>query len=407
MTEAVYILGGWQSDFAEAAGSDLYVLLESAARGALEDARLEAADVEVAHVGNTGGELFCFQAHVGGMFAALAPLFSSMPSARHEAACASGSIAVLAAMADLESQRYGVALVLGVDILRNVPGPRAGELLAAHMWSDREGVGEAFPWPCQFGAVSTEYDRRYGVDHAHLERIGEINFANARRNPNAQTRNWDVAEDWFAADDEYNPIVHGLLRKHDCGRITDGSAGVVLASAPFARAYSSARGVDVESLPRIKGWGHRTAPMLLSTKLEMSRDEPYVFPHVRQTMLDAIARAGLSGPEALGAIELHDCFTFSEYLLIDHLGLTEPGKAWQLIEDGTIEFKGRFPVNPSGGLLGVGHPVGATGVRMLNDAARQVTDRAGEYQVDGLNDVMTFNVGGSFTTAASFVVGVG
>jgi acetyl-CoA C-acetyltransferase len=104
-------------------------------------------------------------------------------------------------------------------------------------------------------------------------------------------------------------------------------------------------------------------------------------------------------------METHDCFTPSEYLAIDHVGLTEPGKNWQAIEDGSLEIGGRLPVNPSGGLIGGGHPVGATGVRMLLDAAKQVTGTAGEYQVEGADTFMTLNIGGSTTTTVSFVVG--
>jgi acetyl-CoA C-acetyltransferase len=406
MSEPVFVLGGWQSDFADKAEAGLYPLIEAATLGALADAGIDPGDIDVAHVGNAGGEVFCAQAHLGGMVATVDPAFASMPAARHEAACASGSIAVLAAMADIESGRYDVALVVGVDILRNVPGIEAGKKLAIHLWADREAVGAEFPWPCQFGEVSTEYDRRYGVDHVHLERIARRAFTNARRNPLAQTRDWDVADEWFAPDDAKNPIVHGILRRHEFCRITDGSAAVVLASQRYARDYATRRGRDVALLPRIKGWGHRTAPMLLATKLERSKDERYVFPHVHQTALDALNRAKLSAPTALGAIELHDCTTIGEYVLLDHLGLSEPGKIWQLMDDGYFELDGTVPVNPSGGLIGAGHPIGATGVRMMNDAVKQVTRRAGETQIDGVNDVMTFNVGGSYTTVACFVVGI-
>ena len=107
------------------------------------------------------------------------------------------------------------------------------------------------------------------------------------------------------------------------------------------------------------------------------------------------------------AIETHDCFTPSEYVAIDHFGITSPGKSWQAIEDGTIERDGELPVNPSGGLIGGGHPVGATGVRMVVDAAKQVTGTAGDTQVEGARRVATLNIGGSTTTTVSFVVGFG
>jgi acetyl-CoA C-acetyltransferase len=94
-------------------------------------------------------------------------------------------------------------------------------------------------------------------------------------------------------------------------------------------------------------------------------------------------------------------------MAIDHFGLTAPGESWKAIEDGTIAFGGRLPINPSGGLIGVGHPVGATGIRQLFDAYRQVAGTAGDYQVEGARKVATLNLGGSATTSASFIVGRG
>ena len=97
--------------------------------------------------------------------------------------------------------------------------------------------------------------------------------------------------------------------------------------------------------------------------------------------------------------------TPSEYMAIDHFGLTAPGQSWQAIENGDLLREGgATPVNPSGGLIGGGHPVGATGIRMLVDAANQVTGTAGETQVEGASRVQTLNIGGSTATTVSFVV---
>jgi acetyl-CoA C-acetyltransferase len=93
-------------------------------------------------------------------------------------------------------------------------------------------------------------------------------------------------------------------------------------------------------------------------------------------------------------------------MAIDHFGITAPGESWKAVEDGTIELGGKMPINPSGGLIGCGHPVGATGVRQVLDAFKQVTGTAGEYQIEGAKKVATLNIGGSGTTSVSFVVGV-
>ena len=406
MTTDTYILGGWQSDFAQKApAAEFFPLLRDAMCGALDDARLDAADVDVVHVGNFAGEMFTGQGQLGGMAVSVDPALAGKPSSRHEAACASGSMAVLAAMADLESGRYDCALVVGAEVLRNVGGQEAGLRLGSAAWIGKEVVAEPFPWPAMFGRIGEEYQKRYGLDHAHLGRIAEINLANARRNPRAQTRDWNLTSEAFYESNEHNPVVAGPLRKHDCSRITDGSAAVVLASGAFAERWARERGTVLDRVPRILGWGHRTGTMLLEDKLASSQDAEYVFPHVRQAILDAYGRSGCHGPADLDVIETHDCFSISEYAAIDHFGITPPGKSWQAIDDGTIEMGGALPVNPSGGLLGLGHPVGATGVRMVLDGARQVTGRAGDYQVPDTEKVGLLNIGGSATTVAAFVVG--
>jgi acetyl-CoA acetyltransferase len=119
--------------------------------------------------------------------------------------------------------------------------------------------------------------------------------------------------------------------------------------------------------------------------------------------LDALRRAQVSLDD-LDGIEVHDCITPSEYLAIDHIGLTGPGESWKAIENGEIEIDGRLPINPSGGLIGGGHPVGASGVRMLVDAAKQVSGTAGDYQVENAKTFGTLNFGGNRATTVSFVV---
>ena len=135
--------------------------------------------------------------------------------------------------------------------------------------------------------------------------------------------------------------------------------------------------------------------------------EPYIVPHIRQTIEDAWRRAGVSGIESMHGVETHDCFTITQYMAIDHLGLTAAGQSWQAVEDGSIEAGGRCPVNMSGGLIGCGHPVGATGTRMLFDASKQVTGAAGECQIDAARRMQTLNIGGSCATVVSFVVALG
>ena len=344
--------------------------------------------------------MFAEQGHLGAMPATVCDGLWDTPASRHEAACASGSVAALAAMADLRSGNYDTALVVGIELEKTVPGDTAARHLGAAAWTGHEGADARFLWPSMFAQVADEYDRRYGLDDTHLRAIAQLNFANARRNPNAQTREWTVP-DPISDDDATNPGIEGRLRRFDCSQMTDGGAGVVLVSDKYLRDHPGAR-----PIARITGWGHRTVGLGLRQKLDRAAtgdSAAYVLPHVRAAVLDALRRAQVSLDD-LDGIEVHDCFTPSEYLAIDHIGLTGPGESWKAIENGEIEIGGRLPINPSGGLIGGGHPVGASGVRMLVDAAKQVSGTAGDYQVENAKAFGTLNFGGSTATTVSFVV---
>jgi acetyl-CoA C-acetyltransferase len=405
----VYILGGWQTDFASnwaRQDMDLADAFSEVVGKGLDSVGLDPKDIETGHVGNFVSELFARQGLLGGFFGLVHPDFDGLPTARHEAACASGSVAILAATAEIEAGRYDLACVVGLEQMRNVSGQTAAEYLGAAAWTGHEFGDATYVWPRAFSDLAEEYERRYGLKYEHLMRIAEINFANAKRNPNAQTRQWAFNDKSFTADDEANPVVEGRTRKQDCGQVTDGSAVIFLASEKRAAEYAAKRGVPLESLPRIKGWGHRSAPISYTAKIRASADQDYVFPQVRRAIEDARRRAGVSDLDQIDVVETHDCFTTTEYMAIDHLGLTAPGEAWKAIEAGDIEIGGRLPINPSGGLIGLGHPVGATGVRMALDAFKQVTGQAGDYQVEGARTCQTLNIGGSTTTTVSLVVGV-
>jgi acetyl-CoA C-acetyltransferase len=182
---------------------------------------------------------------------------------------------------------------------------------------------------------------------------------------------------------------------------------VLLASPGFAAQWAACHGGALADVPRISGFGHRTADLSLAGKLRRAEPGGHLFPQLRGAVQDAYRRAGLPGASALDVVELHDCFTITGLVAVEHLGIVEPGAGGEFIAAGETAPGGKLPVNPGGGLLGLGHPVGATGVRMVHDAARQVAQNAGELQVDGARTALTLNVGGSFTTVATTVVQTG
>lgn len=409
MAAPVYILGGYQTDFARnwlKEGKDVVGMLQESVSSGLAATHVDPKEVEVAHVGNFAAELYCKQGHLGGFLGEIDPALSGIPTARHEAACASGSVSMLMASAEIEAGRYNVALVIGVEQMKTVDPATGGDFLGTAGWYEQEAKGIEFPFPKLFGRLGDEYEKRFGLKEEHLTRIAEINFSNARRNPLAQTRGWFTNETQNLASGKYANPVAGRLKVRDCSQVTDGATSILLASEMFARQYAARRGLKLEQLPRILGWGHRTAPIKFDTKVAESEGNPYILPHTRRAIVDALQRAGLSDVQGVQGIETHDCFTTSEYMAIDHFGLTKPGESWKAIEEGVIELGGKLPINASGGLIGCGHPVGATGTRQALDAFKQVTGQAGDYQIDGAKKIATLNIGGSGTTTVAMVIGV-
>ena len=403
MGTGVMIVGGARSDFKRNWGREgltIGDLIGQTLEEAFADTGIDSDDVGVVHVGNFIGELLCHQGHLGGVVAEVCPGLRGVPAMRHEAACASGSMAVLAAMSDIMAGRYEVACVVGVEMMRQAGGDVASASLGCAAHHPEETSRARFVWPMIFDEMMGLYQRRYGLDYGHLMAIARQNFANARRNPQAQTRDWQFDDRAFSVNDEFNPVVHGALRRQDCAQITDGAAVLLLCSESFGRRLAGRAAAPA----RIRGWGHRTVRINWQARMQDDAGAGLVLPHVRTTIDDAFRRAGCILDD-LDGIETHDCFSITQYMAIDHFGLTAPGESWKAVENGDTAPGGRLPFNAGGGLIGGGHPVGATGVRMMLECARQVGGQCDTYQIAGARNMAMLNIGGSATTVAVFVIG--
>src|SRR5262245_3862162 len=188
-----WILGGYQSDFARnlrKEGRSIADLVAEVVEGTLDRSGVAPDSIETIHVANAFGQLYTGQGHLAAMPATMVPALWGKPAICHEGACASGSLATLAAMAELEAGRYGCALVLGVEVEKSLPGPEAAavQAAAAHVGHETENAG--LLWPSVFDRIAGAYAERYGLDERHLREIGRLNLANAKANPKAQTRGW-------------------------------------------------------------------------------------------------------------------------------------------------------------------------------------------------------------------------
>ena len=411
----VYILGGAQTDFErnwKKEGKGMTALLKEIVADGLEKAGITFDDIKelnkdnrvACFVGNFIAEKYIDQGHLGAFLTEVDPAFYGVPSARYEAACASGSVAIDAARAKIQVGDYDVAVVVGWELMKTVDSKIGGGYLGRAAYYEKEGKGIDFPFPKLFGKLADETLKKYPkLDEKRymeaLAKISVINYENAKRNPMAQTRKWFMSYDQAnSRGTETNPLVGGRLAVSDCSQVTDGAAVIVLASESFKRKLGK------ENKPIIKGYGHRNAPLLFDKKMAESEGSSYTLPWTRQAISDAYKSCGLTVDD-IDVFETHDCFTSSEYAAISAFGLTEPGKEYEAAESGLIAFGGKKPINPSGGLIGCGHPVGASGVRMFLDLYKQVTGTAGNYQVQGAKNAMMLNIGGSATTNYVFVVG--
>ncbi len=408
MRKRVYILGGFQTDFSRnwtREGKSVQAMINEAMEGAFAAAEIDPGEIQAAHVGNFAGELFTMQAHFGALVLNYDPALRGIPTARHEAACASGSIAALVARTEIEAGIHDLVLVLGVELMKSVDSKTGGDYLGTAAFYEKECRWVSFPFPKLFDRIYDLYNDLYGVDYEHLAQISAINYTNAKRNPKAQTRDWYMNKRHACSTGEFNRAIGNTLRTTDCCQVTDGAAALFLSSQDYARKYCVGHGLKLDGTPYIQGWGHTTAPILTDDKIADAGKNEYPLPYTRKAILDAYTRAGIGGIGDIACIETHDCFTITEYAAIDHFGFTKPGESWKAIEDGVIDFNGRCPVNPSGGLIGGGHPVGATGTRQLLDAYLQVSGRAGDYQVPGAKRAATLNIGGCATTNVVHIIG--
>lgn len=411
----VYVLGGAQTDFErnwKKEGKNMVALLKEVVADGFADAGITLDDVKelnkdnkvACFVGNFIAEKYTEQGHLGAFLTEVDSAFYGVPSARYEAACASSSVAIDAAQTKIMADEYDLAIVVGWELMKTVDSKLGGDFLGRAAYYKKEGEGIDLPFPKLFGKLADETLKKYPqLDEKRymdaLARISVINYENAKRNPLSQTRKWFMSfEQASTRGTETNPLVGGKLAVSDCSQVTDGAAVVVLCSEKFIKE----RGI--KGKPIIKGYGHRVAPMLFDKKMADNAGSEYILPWTRQAVLDAYRRSGLNVND-IDCFETHDCFTSSEYAAISSFGITEPGREYEAIENGTIAFGGSKPINASGGLIGCGHPVGASGARMFLDLYKQITGKAGEYQVDNVRNAMMLNIGGSATTNYVYIVG--
>ena len=251
--------------------------------------------------------------------------------------------------------------------------------------------------PAAFSLLDPAYCKKYGVDQQGMRdamtHVAYKNHVNGAKNPRAQFRK-EISKEKIAA----SPLVAGRLGVMDCSGVSDGSACALIVRAEDALQYTD-KPMYVKGLSMVAGPA--------SGPIDPSYDYT-TFPEVERSARDAYQQAGVTDPRReISMAEVHDCFTPTELVLMEDMGFSERGQAWRDELDGVFDLDGELPINPDGGLKSFGHPVGASGLRMLFECWLQFRGEAGDRQLDQPRLAMTHNLGGRPGACVSFVAIVG
>ncbi|MFW9955531.1 MAG: thiolase domain-containing protein [Candidatus Thorarchaeota archaeon] len=377
------IVSGAQTKFGALTGISMREMFAEAVTKATTDVGIPKKDIQAAFIGSFIPEMLIHQGHTAPLLVDYAGL-KGLPATRHEAACASGATALRAGIMAIESGLYDTVLVAGAEKMTSVSTNRVTEALAAAADDEFESsVGLTFPGVFAIAAVA--HMQKYGTSEEDMARVAVKAHKNAATNPLAQFQKEITLEK--AMTPRY---VAWPLKLFDCSPISDGAAALVLTSNDKAKQYTD--------LPiKITGSGQASASMNLSDRKQLTSFEATV-----NASRAAYDMAGLTAKDIDFAI-VHDCFTIAEIIASEDIGFFKPGEGAKAIRDGRTEIDGDRPINPMGGLKAVGHPVGATGVKQIYVAYKELLGEAGPNQVPNHNSAIVHNFGG---TGATCVVNI-
>jgi acetyl-CoA C-acetyltransferase len=355
-------------------------LLRAAVDGAFESvdkgaARSEVREAYLATLGFGGWQ-------IGNASAVLAEEAGilGVPTTRVENACASGGFGLRAAVRASELGGEGLTLLVGLEKMTDVASPRRRYWLGVSGDTEWERLA-GLTFAGVYGLIASDYARQYPRAREAMSAVAVKNHDNGALNPNAHFQKRITPEDVGKA-----PRVADPLGLYDCCPVSDGAAAVLLAPAALAHRYT-------DTPVFVDGLGAATDPLAVQERAELTH-----FDATARAAKLAFADAGV-GPDVVGVVEAHDCFTIAELLALEDLGFAPRGGAVELTLSGATRRDGRLPVNPDGGLKAKGHPIGATGVSQLYELFLQLRGAAGARQVSHAETGLAHNVGGAGATA--------
>lgn len=370
----VSVIGIGCTPFGKQNGIGIIDLALDACREALDDAHLPGSRVEAFYLGNFVSETLVRQGSLAPIVAYRLGL-GPIPCTKVEGACASSGIAFRHGVLLIASGLCDIVLVAGVEKMTSADTGIVTEALASAGDADSEmRLGLTFPGT--FGIIMRRHMHQYGTTREQVAMVSVKNRSNGSTNPKAHFQESVTIEEILESR-----LVCDPLRLYDCTPISDGAAAAVLCAADLAAEFTD-RPVDVI------GSGQATGPATLFEMADLTTFEASVVAGQQ-----AYREAGLA-PGDIDVAEVHDCFTIAEIAAIEDLGFVEKGKGGPAVAGGFTALGGRLPINPSGGLLSKGHPVGATGLAQIYEIVAQLRGEA-INQVKDAEIGLAHNLGGT------------
>lgn len=336
---------------------------------AVHDSPVSISDIDAIFVSNFLGGPLNGQLHLNSQIASLIPGIN-IPIVRIETACASSSVALNQASHCLD--KYENILIIGVEKMTGATLIPTTEAIAMAGDCDLD-KGNGLIFPAAYALLAQCYMNRYGIDHEILEMISYNNHKNANLNPLAHFYHKEVTFETI----KKSPMISDPLNLFDCSPISDGAAAIIVSNKKHSDRDIAVLSTQVS-----------TDAISLSERENLTS-----FKATKTAAQRAYAEAKIT-PRDLDIVEVHDCFTISELIALEDLGLCEPGQASELVKNGEISLKGTIPVNMDGGLKANGHPIGATGLAQLYEIVTQLRHEAGKRQTENPEIGLSQNIGG-------------
>ncbi|HLC22007.1 MAG TPA: acetyl-CoA acetyltransferase [Candidatus Methylomirabilis sp.] len=376
--DKVAIIGVGTTKFGENFTQSYPDMIVEAAYLAFQDAKVAPSQIQAAWLGTCFPDSGGYQGNAGASLADALSLYN-VPISRVANYCATGTDAFRNACFAVASGVYDIVLVVGAEKMRDVT-PRES-LVGQLAETGHPVVGKGVTAPGMFALFATRYFDVFGIGRETLAKVAMKNHRHGSLNPDAHFQKEITLEQYLKA-----PMVADPLGLYDCCPQTDGAAAAVICRADLASTFS-------QEPVLVQGLGLANP---VGDELPFDPESDFIsFRATKEAAQQAFDQAGIKDPrEEIDVAEVHDCFTITELVTYEDLGFCPKGEGPRFIEEGVPFLEGELPVNTSGGLKSCGHPIGASGLRMIGEITNQLRGRAGRRQVKRAQRGLVHNLGG-------------